>query len=336
MTDCDGVCDAVVPDLPEDYGLLCYSEANVCGEVAEGTYQCDGSCDAVIPDLPDGYGDVCYSSANSCDDMSEGTINCDSACTVEIPAEREDWNVSCTSEANACGSVNYGFTDCNGNCTAEKPADSDQDGDGVVDCNDNCPSVANPDQFDGNHNGLGDACDPLSVSSGGGGSSGGGSSGFVCTVDWSCGDWSECGKDSTQSRSCQNIGTCPDSWSTPAMNRSCTYVAPAGASEGSSSCLSDWSCSDWGNCSSDGTQSRVCVDSNNCEIPTDKPLESQQCTYVSPHEESSASQITGFSVSNLFHVPRLKPLPSGSILSALVIIALLIAGFISPLLYRKF
>ncbi len=36
----------------------------------------------------------------------------------------------------------------------------DQDGDGVWDPFDNCPTVANPDQADFDHDGLGDACDP--------------------------------------------------------------------------------------------------------------------------------------------------------------------------------
>jgi len=35
----------------------------------------------------------------------------------------------------------------------------DGDGDGVSDCVDNCPTVVNPDQADGNGNGIGDACE---------------------------------------------------------------------------------------------------------------------------------------------------------------------------------
>jgi hypothetical protein len=35
----------------------------------------------------------------------------------------------------------------------------DQDGDGVPDATDNCPTVSNADQLDGNHNGVGDACE---------------------------------------------------------------------------------------------------------------------------------------------------------------------------------
>ena len=35
-----------------------------------------------------------------------------------------------------------------------------RDGDGVPDTRDNCPTIANQDQTDTNHNGMGDACDP--------------------------------------------------------------------------------------------------------------------------------------------------------------------------------
>lgn len=35
-----------------------------------------------------------------------------------------------------------------------------RDGDGVPDTRDNCPTIANQDQTDTNHNGVGDACDP--------------------------------------------------------------------------------------------------------------------------------------------------------------------------------
>ncbi len=37
----------------------------------------------------------------------------------------------------------------------------DTDADGVCDADDNCPAVANPDQKDTNHNGIGDACEAV-------------------------------------------------------------------------------------------------------------------------------------------------------------------------------
>ena len=36
---------------------------------------------------------------------------------------------------------------------------NDSDGDGYIEMDDNCPSVYNPDQFDMDWNGIGDACD---------------------------------------------------------------------------------------------------------------------------------------------------------------------------------
>ncbi|BCQ03476.1 PKD domain-containing protein [Cutibacterium avidum] len=40
------------------------------------------------------------------------------------------------------------------------PIEVTRDGDGVPDTRDNCPTIANQDQTDTNHNGVGDACDP--------------------------------------------------------------------------------------------------------------------------------------------------------------------------------
>lgn len=54
---------------------------------------------------------------------------------------------------------------------------ADADGDGVPDLLDNCPAMPNGDQFDLDHNGKGDSCDPIGVS-GGGCSTGGGGLGF--------------------------------------------------------------------------------------------------------------------------------------------------------------
>ena len=63
---------------------------------------------------------------------------------------------------------------------------------------------------------------------------------------------------------------------------------PSGGSSGGSSnnqnneeCTPQWSCAFWSKCS-DGTQTRICSDFNNCEITEGKPSEIQSCT---PTEE---------------------------------------------------
>lgn len=48
---------------------------------------------------------------------------------------------------------------CDGSMHSSFYLDSDQDG--VNDCEDNCPNAINPDQLDGDYDGIGDVCDPL-------------------------------------------------------------------------------------------------------------------------------------------------------------------------------
>lgn len=44
-----------------------------------------------------------------------------------------------------------------------------------------------------------------------------------------------------------------------------------------SKCTSNWTCSDWSECSTLGTQTRTCTDSNNCGKTSGKPTTYQQC-----------------------------------------------------------
>jgi hypothetical protein len=60
---------------------------------------------------------------------------------------------------NGNGVVDEGFPDADRDGIADC-VDEDQDNDGIGNGVDNCPQVANPDQADSNHNGIGDACDP--------------------------------------------------------------------------------------------------------------------------------------------------------------------------------
>lgn len=47
-------------------------------------------------------------------------------------------------------------------------------------------------------------------------------------------------------------------------------------------CVEDWSCSDWTDCKSNGKQTRSCTDANNCGTTKNKPGISQNCEYYEP------------------------------------------------------
>jgi hypothetical protein len=44
-------------------------------------------------------------------------------------------------------------------------------------------------------------------------------------------------------------------------------------------CVPNWNCGSWTECSKSGTQTRTCTDSNNCGTTLGKPSETQTCTY---------------------------------------------------------
>lgn len=55
----------------------------------------------------------------------------------------------------------------------------------------------------------------------------------------------------------------------------CTAPAGSGAPTG---CTVNWQCGNWSACSSAGTQTRTCTDTNVCNTTYGKPAESQTCT----------------------------------------------------------
>jgi len=100
---------------------------------------------------------------------SPGGISCGSDCDesydtateVTLYAEADSGSVftgwsggGCSGTGDCIVTVNVGDSL---NVTADFAADAD--GDGVADAVDNCPTIANPDQADGDENGIGDECD---------------------------------------------------------------------------------------------------------------------------------------------------------------------------------
>jgi hypothetical protein len=118
-----------------------------------------------------------------------------------------------------------------------------------------------------------------------------------------------------------NNGNCPTIWQTPDTEASCTPppVAAPTADTGSL-CQPEWSCTDWGECV-EGTQTRSCTVTNNCELDTGKPAESQTC-------ESAAQTplATGYSILNLG--------TGGSVIATILLLLLLLlpGGYF---LYRR-
>lgn len=62
------------------------------------------------------------------------------------------------------------------------------------------------------------------------------------------------------------------------------------SSSSTTSCTETWTCTDWSTCASSGTQTRTCTDSNTCGTTTNKPAETQTCTYVPPVAPASSVQ----------------------------------------------
>ncbi len=56
-------------------------------------------------------------------------------------------------------------------------------------------------------------------------------------------------------------------------------LCPKPTTNVSAPCTENWSCSDWSVCKSDGTQTRTCIDSNNCGTVKNKPPILQSCVY---------------------------------------------------------
>ncbi|MCK5510076.1 trypsin-like peptidase domain-containing protein [Candidatus Parcubacteria bacterium] len=98
---------------------------------------------------------------------------------------------------------------------------------------------------------------------------------FCQAEDWSCSEWSICSSIGSQSRTCDrnnNDTECHSDIHKPKITQSCSYIP--------SCTLNDWSCSSWGACSSNSTESRTCSKVSNCESGTPSPATTQSCTYT--------------------------------------------------------
>jgi hypothetical protein len=62
-------------------------------------------------------------------------------------------------------------------------------------------------------------------------------------------------------------------------------------------CVPGWQCGTWSECSKSGTQTRTCIDQNNCGAAISKPTESQSCTrqIIEPSgQETTLNKSTAF------------------------------------------
>ncbi|HLC96811.1 MAG TPA: right-handed parallel beta-helix repeat-containing protein [Candidatus Nanoarchaeia archaeon] len=53
-------------------------------------------------------------------------------------------------------------------------------------------------------------------------------------------------------------------------------------------CIPKWNCTAWSDCSSEGTQERICTRVGTCNLNYNKPNETQSCTYIAPLQEAPA------------------------------------------------
>lgn len=92
-----------------------------------------------------------------------------------------------------------------------------------------------------------------------------------CTPDWDCTEWSAC-SGGLRFRTCEDDNDCGVSPSTSQLEEVC---------DGGTSCVPTWSCTSWEpeECPEEGEKTRTCTDSNSCGTTTNKPAETQTCTY---------------------------------------------------------
>ncbi|MDZ7798769.1 MAG: FG-GAP-like repeat-containing protein [Patescibacteria group bacterium] len=103
----------------------------------------------------------------------------------------------------------------------------------------------------------------------------------LCQPDWSCTDWSEC-NDGYKSRTCIDKNNCTTNEDKPDERIVCSLPDE----EEDIECIENWSCTAWSACLG-GTQTRSCLDLNNCGTEKDKPDEIVECGMGGGLEETS-------------------------------------------------
>ena len=131
----------------QNFGQICNSQTNNCGQTNPGTIQCDGSCSVAIPANPSYYGQAC-----GCG----GTNDCNNNCVGSTPLvtyylDSDGDNYGSTSTTTACskpGGYSINAQDCNDANTNINPGVSE-----------NTPALCS-DGIDNNCNSKLDCTDP--------------------------------------------------------------------------------------------------------------------------------------------------------------------------------
>ncbi len=112
----------------------------------------------------------------------------------------------------------------------------------------------------------------------------------ICQESWSCTAWSSC-VNSIQARTCVDNNNCGTELNKPALTQSCSMNTgnTGGGSRTVKKCIESWNCSSWSLCNN-GTQTRTCIDLNECGTYENKSDENRSCKVVKHFDKSNKSK----------------------------------------------